>query len=132
MHSFWHLKLFYLDIATLILLLGYRITLVSDELSQILWSRVHPFLKDIVIDGDPHDHNVHGVPSLLKGRWRPIGLNNVRKFRFIMSLHTISLYSIGACHCFRIRHAMAGTRGFSFFIIRLVTYLPIAIPYRDR
>ena len=55
-----------------------RITLVSDELSQILWSGVHPFLGDIEIDGDPHDHNIHGVPSLLRGRWSPIGLNNAR------------------------------------------------------
>ena len=58
--------------------LFHRITIVSDELSQILWSRVHPFLGDIEIDGDPHDHNIHGIPSLLKGRWTPTGLNNVR------------------------------------------------------
>ena len=52
--------------------------MVSDELAAALWSRVNGQLADIVIDGDPHGYNLHGIPSLMQGTWKPMGLNNVR------------------------------------------------------
>ena len=49
----------------------------SDELASVLWKRIRPYLSDVEITGDPHDVHIHGVGSLLKGKWQPLKLNNV-------------------------------------------------------
>jgi len=54
-----------------------RITLKSQSLADALWTRIKDHVKDIVIDGDPHQLHVHGPPMIMKGTWKPIGLNNV-------------------------------------------------------
>lgn len=65
-----------------------RITIVSDDLASTLWARVRPFLEDIIIEDNPHIHNIHGVPSLMKGTWKPVGLNNLfRLCRYLPGGH---------------------------------------------
>lgn len=60
--------------------LNFRITIDSKELSAVLWSRIKPYVHDIKIGDDPHSLHIHGPPSLMKGMWKPVGLNNVSKF----------------------------------------------------
>ena len=56
-----------------------RIVLESEELSNLLWKRIQPYLTDFDIPEDTplSDLHIHGVPYLLRGRWQPIGLNKV-------------------------------------------------------
>ena len=58
--------------------------LKSDDLADLIWKRVKPFLDDIIIEDDPHKIHIHGVTSLLKGKWRPLELNNVIITYFII------------------------------------------------
>ena len=55
----------------------FRISFQSSELADLLWKRVKGYLKDIVIDGDPHDIHIEGISSFMKGTWSPKGLNDV-------------------------------------------------------
>lgn len=52
-----------------------RITIQSEKLAAILWSRIKPYVKDITIGDNPHEVHIHGHPSLMKGTWKPVGLN---------------------------------------------------------
>jgi len=53
-----------------------RIVVESEELAEVLWSRIRPHLEDtLTIGGDPHDVYVHGIAPLLKGDWHPHKLN---------------------------------------------------------
>ncbi|WAR18302.1 hypothetical protein MAR_000140 [Mya arenaria] len=65
-----------------------RITLQSQTLADVLWSRLKGDIKDIVIDNDPHKCHIHGPPFLMKGTWKPIGLNNIfRLCRYLPEGH---------------------------------------------
>ena len=59
----------------------YRIMLQSEQLASVLWERIRPHLCDINITGDPHDVHIHGVDTLLQGKWKPLRLNNVSSSR---------------------------------------------------
>ncbi|XP_060571032.1 uncharacterized protein LOC132729314 [Ruditapes philippinarum] len=54
-----------------------RITIDSKELSAVLWSRIKSYVHDITVSDNPHSLHIHGSPSLMKGTWKPIGLNNI-------------------------------------------------------
>jgi len=65
-----------------------RIPFQSSELADLLWERIRGHLKDIVIDGDPHDIHIEGVTSFMKGTWKPKGLNSIfRLCRYFPSGH---------------------------------------------
>ncbi|KAL4237219.1 hypothetical protein ACF0H5_001937 [Mactra antiquata] len=65
-----------------------RITIQDQVLADTLWSRIEPYIKDIYIDGDPHGVHVHGPPTVMKGTWKPVGLNNIfRLCRYLPGGH---------------------------------------------
>ncbi|XP_059168657.1 uncharacterized protein LOC131950487 [Physella acuta] len=54
-----------------------RLSFQSSKLASILWKRIQGHLKTIVIDQDPLNLHIEGVPLLMKGTWVPKGLNDV-------------------------------------------------------
>lgn len=54
-----------------------RITIKSQSLADAVWERIKDYLSNIVVEGDPHKVHIHGAPMLMKGTWKPLGLNNV-------------------------------------------------------
>ncbi|CAL1547802.1 unnamed protein product [Lymnaea stagnalis] len=54
-----------------------RLSFQSSELSMVIWRRLHKHLKPIVIDQDPQNLHIEGVPLLMQGTWIPKGLNNI-------------------------------------------------------
>ena len=54
-----------------------RITLDNPKLASILYERISSHLEDITIADDPHKNHIHGIPFVLKGKWKPSGLNPI-------------------------------------------------------
>lgn len=57
-----------------------RIMFQSSKLASHLWQRIREFVSDMEIGDDPHLQHVHGANFLLKGKWCPLGLNDVFRF----------------------------------------------------
>ena len=49
----------------------------SPSLADVLFSRVKSYLNDIEIKGDPHKVHIHGIETMLQGKWKPLRLNPV-------------------------------------------------------
>lgn len=65
-----------------------RITIQNDAIADILWSRIKHFIHSIEIKDDPHDLHIHGPPTLMRGKWKPVGLNSVfRLCRYLPGGH---------------------------------------------
>lgn len=64
----------------------FRLSFQSSKLASIFWRRIRGHLKTIVIDKDPHDIHIEGVPLLMKGTWVPKGLNDVSCFKAFLKL----------------------------------------------
>ncbi|XP_067681338.1 uncharacterized protein [Haliotis asinina] len=66
----------------------HRVSFRSQELADLLWARLAPFLSTIVINGDPKLQHIQGIDFLLQGTWQPLGLNPVfRLCRYLPGGH---------------------------------------------
>ncbi|XP_048737946.2 uncharacterized protein LOC125652647 [Ostrea edulis] len=57
-----------------------RIVIESDDLADILWRRIQPFLSsefNVPEESSLKDLHIQGVPHLLWGKWQPVGLNKL-------------------------------------------------------
>ncbi|XP_033734272.1 uncharacterized protein LOC117323265 isoform X2 [Pecten maximus] len=54
-----------------------RISIDSQSLADLLWTRIQGYLEELEISSDPHSHHIHGIPCVVEGKWVPVGLNKL-------------------------------------------------------
>ena len=66
----------------------FRVIIKNKDFSEIIFSRIKPFLDDIEIKGDPQKIHIHGIRNLMQGTWKPVSLNHVGQCNiYILSVH---------------------------------------------